>query len=204
MFKDTLNFSLPMLPNLLAAWILNLSDRLFIEKYFNLGDVGIYSFGYKIASVVSVIAGSFFCAYAPLFYKIANTKDTETAKRSLKTYNNVFITVIILLTFIIIMFSHEIVIIIGNSNYLKAYVIIPLFAISNMISQIAGLFNLSIYQVKKSIIVMYIMLISSFSSIALNFILVPQYAIYGAAISSVISMIIMWALGYFSAKMLFY
>ena len=31
---STIKFTLPMIPTLLAAWLLNLSDRIFIERYF--------------------------------------------------------------------------------------------------------------------------------------------------------------------------
>ena len=58
-----------MIPALLCAWILNLSDRIFIERYFTLTDVGIYSLGYKIGGLVLILSNAFNKAYEPLFYK---------------------------------------------------------------------------------------------------------------------------------------
>ena len=71
--KESLSFSLPLLPALLSAWILNLSDRIFIENYFTLYDVGIYSLGYKLAGVILAFSGAFNTAYSPVFYKLANS-----------------------------------------------------------------------------------------------------------------------------------
>lgn len=42
-FKAALLFALPAIPTLLSSWILDLSDRIFIERYFSLTEVGIYS-----------------------------------------------------------------------------------------------------------------------------------------------------------------
>ena len=59
-FKDVLLFSLPLIPTLLSAWILDLSDRIFLENYFTLSEVGVYSLAYKIAGLVLLIVTSSF------------------------------------------------------------------------------------------------------------------------------------------------
>ena len=69
MFKSALIYSLPIIPNLLSAFILNVSDRIFIEKYIDLKSLGIYSLGYQLAGGLAVIGGAFYGAYNPCFFE---------------------------------------------------------------------------------------------------------------------------------------
>ena len=74
MLTNTFKFTLPILPTLLSAWILNLSDRIFIDKYFNMSDVGIYSLGSKISGSVLILFGAFILAYSHIFMRKLKVK----------------------------------------------------------------------------------------------------------------------------------
>ena len=198
--KKSLAFSLPMIPGLLSAWILNLSDRIFIERYFNLHDVGIYSLGYKIAGLVLVFTGAFYLAYTPVFYKLANSKNQETAKKDIFKYNNIYIIVVLIVVFLIALFSKEAIQLLLDPKYFEAYKIVPIIAFAYLISQISGLFNLMIYQNKKTTQLMIIGLIGASLNILLNFLLVPLLGIYGAAYATVLSFIIIFLLSFWYAK----
>lgn len=78
---NTIKFSLPMIPGLLSAWVLNLSDRIFIERYFSLDEVAIYSVSYKISTIVLILSGAFAMAYNPFFYEKAASSNQIIAKK---------------------------------------------------------------------------------------------------------------------------
>ena len=179
--KESLSFSLPMIPALLSAWILNLSDRVFIERYFDLQDVGIYSLGYKIAGLVLVFTGAFNLAYNPVFFKLANSEKQEKAKKTLFKYNNIYVIVLLIVVFFISLFSKEAIQLLLDPKYFEAYKIVPIIAFAHLISQTGGLLNLSIYQNKKTLQIMYMILGSATINILLNFLLVPEFGAYGAA-----------------------
>lgn len=204
MFINSLSFSLPMIPGIITAWILNLSDRLFIERYFNLHDVGIYSLGYKIAGLILVFTGAFNVAYNPVFYKLSNSKDQISAKLQLNKYNNIYIIAIIYGVFFIVFFSKEAILLFLNNQYHDAYKIIPIISLAFLISQITAIFNLMIYQNKKVIYLMYVSLASAFFNIILNFILIPVLGAYGAAYSTLISFTIVFALSWWYARKCYY
>ena len=46
-------------------YVKNKVSSVFIERYFDAQEVGIYSLGYKIAMLVSVVSGAFYKAYNP-------------------------------------------------------------------------------------------------------------------------------------------
>ncbi len=191
-FFKSLKFSAPLIPGLLSAFVLNLSDRIFIERYFTLSDVGIYSLGYKIAGLIGVFASSFLLAYGPVFYKHANSEDQNMAKERIAKYNQVYMLVVIMISFLITIFSKEAIILLLDQKYRESYKIVPIIAFSYIVMQITGLFNMMIYQNKKSVALMIIGLTSAGLSILINFLLIPTYGLYGAAFATVLSFIIVF------------
>ena len=202
--KSSLKYSLPMIPSLLSAWILNLSDRVFIERYFSLSEVGIYSLGYKIAGLVLIVTGAFNLAYNPVFFKLANSDDQINAKKKLSQYNTTYILVLLTIVFFISFFAKEVLQLFFNPAYFEAYKIVYLISLAYLISQVAGLFNLSIYQEKKTTVIMFIVLGSAGVNILLNFLLIPVYGIYGAAYATILSFLVFSGVKYFYAKKYYY
>ncbi len=198
--KNSLKYSLPMIPSLLSAWILNLSDRIFVEHYFSMSEVGIYSLGYRIAGLVLIVAGAFNMAYNPVFYRLASSDNQVEAKAKLSKYSTTYIYALIFIIFMISFFARELMQLLFKPAYLEAYKIVYLISFAYLISQIAGLFNLSIYQKKKTTVVMFIVLASAVVNIILNYLLIPVYGIYGAAYATILSFMIFAGVKYFYAK----
>lgn len=202
--KNSLKYSLPIIPALLSAWILNLSDRIFIEHYFSMKEVGIYSLGYKIAGLVLIISSAFRLAYNPVFFKLANSDDQVQAKKKLSKYNYTYIVIIIIVVFCITFFAKEFLQLFFKPAYFESYKIVYLISLAYLISQVAGLFNLSIYQKKKTVVVMFIVLGSAAINILLNFLLIPVYGIYGAAYATILSFLVFALVKFVFAKKYYY
>lgn len=200
MLRSLLVFSLPIIPGILSAWVLNLSDRIFLERYFSTSDVGIYSLGYQIAGLVLLFTTAFKSAYDPYFYKIANTKTREEASVILYKTNHVFLVILILSTFVISFFSKEAIVIFFNSTYYPAIQIVPLVSLGYLFSQNSALLNVMVYQEKKTKVIMYLTIISAITNIGLNFLLIPVLGIIGAAITTVLSYGVLFILTYNYAK----
>jgi O-antigen/teichoic acid export membrane protein len=198
--KSSLHYSLPIIPSLLAAWILNLSDRIFIIRYFSEADVGIYSLGYKIAGLVAILNSAIGMAYNPVFFKIASEPDIQKSKKELYLYNNIIFLIIIMACFLIAFFSKDIVILFMNEKYHEAHKIIPLICLAYLFNAGGSLLNRSFYQEKKTKQVMYITLLSAALNIILNFLLIPILGIYGAAYASILSMLFYALVEYILAK----
>lgn len=198
--KKSIKFSLPMLPSLLSAWVLSLSDRIFIERFLSLSDVGIYALGYKIAGLVLIITGSLGMAYNPVFYQLANSEDQDGAKRTLYFYNNAYVMVALLICFLISFFSKEVIAILLDPRFVEAHKIVPIIALAYFVSFSATLLNLSIYREKKTMAIMFIQICGALLNIALNFLLVPKFGTYGAAYATVFSFTGIFLAKYWYAK----
>ena len=136
--KQSLNFSLPIIPTLIAAWALSQFDRILIAKYFTLSDVGIFSLSKRIAGLITMFSGSFMLAYHPIFFELANSIDQVKAKTKLYKYNNTYIITITLFAFLIAFFSKEIIIIFLDETYHSAHLFVPIIALAVLIASISS------------------------------------------------------------------
>ena len=197
--KESFVFSIPLVPMILSSWILNLSDRIFIERYFTLKDVGIYSIAYKMAEILLVFTNAFNNAYDPLFYKIANQVDQLEAKKNLFKYNKIFSILLIIAALGICLFSREFILLL-DAKYSASFKLVPIIMIGILFGQVGGMFNRSIYQVKKTKLIMILALSVAIVNVALNFLFVPKFGSLGAAYSTTISFILFFFLKYYFSK----
>lgn len=193
--KNTLTFSLPMIPSLIGAWVLNLSDRVFIERFMSLSEVGTYSLGYKLASILLIASTAFFSAYNPLFFKLAK-ENTIKAKALLKAYNNGFVLFVMFLTFNMAFFSKIVIEVFFEPEYYSAINIVSIVALGSMISIVGSLLNLSVYQEKKTLQMMYIQIIGALLNIVLNYFFIKEYGAVGAAWATALSFTVIFIIKY--------
>ena len=168
--KNILSFSIPFIPVLLSSWLINMSSRVFLDIYIEnskiaLSEIGIYSFAFKIASIGAIIIASVYTAYNPIFYKEANSTEQIKAKKNLKKIKFFYAFFALLVSFSIALVSKELVMLFFSKDYYPAIFIIPLISLCFFFNQINGLYNLMLYQEKKTNKVMYNLIISSLQAL---------------------------------------
>lgn len=198
--QSSLKFSLPFIPGLISAWVINMADRIFIERYFSLNEVGIYSLAFKINSILILLTGGFFTAYNPHFYRVVALNEQHSAKRKIFKINTIFLIGIIFIGFSMIYFSKEIVIGLFDKRYEEAYKILQILSLSTIISQATGLFNLQLYQEKKTLQPTFIIIMGAILTIIINRIITSQYGMYGAAVTQVVTSFFIFTGIYFMSK----
>jgi len=79
--RDALKFSAPLVPYSLAAWVRNGADKFLIVALVGTSATGLYSVGYQIGLIVSVLITAVNKAWGPYLLKILNTIPTEQEKK---------------------------------------------------------------------------------------------------------------------------
>lgn len=196
-------FSLPMCINLIASWFLNLSDRIFINHYFNSSDVALYSVSNKLASIVSTGGLAVSMAYNPIFYSIANSKNLNS-KDVIQKYQNIIIIALSFITLLVIMWSDIALKMFFREEYLTCYKSINILSIAFLIGQIAGLLNLMAYQAKKTKLVAIIVVVSALVNIILNVIFMKSFGYLTAVGTTLVCNFINFILLYIVVKKHYY
>lgn len=201
MLKKSFSFSLPIIPTLVAAWILGQSDKIFIADVLSLNEVGIFSLSKRIAGLIGIFAGSFMLAYHPIYFKLANSKNQISSKLKLSNFNYLFSITIIFFTFILLFISEEIILIFLNERYFIASKYIPALSIYFLLGSLSStIIGASFQQSKKMKQDMYIGLFSAFLTLSLYFLLIERYKLEGLIFSLLISNAIIFLVSYFYSK----
>lgn len=207
--KNILSFSIPFIPVLISTWLLNMSNRVFLDYFIKedtlaLFEIGIYSFAYKIASVGGLAIGAIFTAYNPIFYKEASSDNQVLAIKKLEQIKYFYALIALLFCFLIAFVSRNIIILFFAKEYASSIYLIPVISLCFFFTQIVGLYNLMVYQEKKTKSVMVNLIISSLVTIGFNLLLIPIYFSMGAAIGTLIGVLCNVFLQYRSAQKSYY
>lgn len=198
--KRMLAYSSPWLISNVAALIISISDRYFIRVFGEMGDLGIYQFGYKIANTVSVLViASAQMAIFPMMFKKMNDPDAKRFYSKIMTYFTFGVMFFILfLNF----YSFEIIKFLARKKeYWDAYGVIPYISLGLIFAMLKDLTSVPLQIAKKSTLVSKIIIFSAIVSLGLNWLIIPRYGSLGAAISFIISQFFYFILmTYFAQK----
>ena len=199
--KDMLSFGLPMIPAGLSIWVLNSSDRYFLNHFVGLDSVGIYNVGYRIGMLLILLTGAVQLAYVPFMFSIAKRPDARNIYSRFATY---YFTLLVFAALTLSIFSKEAVQILTGANFHSAYVIVPFIAFSYVAYGMYFNFATGVSIKKKTIFSMVATIVAGIVNILLNYFLIMKFAMLGAAISTLISFVLLMLLIYYFSNRVYH
>lgn len=197
LLREMLGFAAPFFPVLLSQWFIEASDRYLLGLYRTHAEVGYYVLGYKVAQVMQIAVAAFSMGWAPLRFKIYETAGAQQTYRRLTTY---YVIVASLLVVGISVFARQIVAIVAPDDYSSAAEIVPLIAFAYMLN---GLYILTITGMgvaKRTAPMAWVVTIAATLNIAINIVLIPQWGMHAAAVTTVLANAIMAAGGWWYSE----
>lgn len=179
--KKALKFSLPLLPGALAYYFVSLSDRIFIEKYLNISDLGIYTTAANLALMLNIISYGAYKAYEPQFFKKYGDADFTTFFNRTR---NGFLFVMLLAVMAIGLFSREFFYFFTAPAYHSAYFYVPMMLAGVLFFAISSMYGTVVTARGKTKISSAVMIVGGAVSVTLNIILLPKLGIAAATITS--------------------
>lgn len=185
LFKSMILYSLPLVSNLLAWWITNLSNRYILAHYCTLSDVGIYSALAKFSLIISTVYGVFFQSWQINAAKNINME--EGRKEFFTVIHDYFLFAVVLGSALFMMFSTTVASIFIRGDFTEAYQYLPGIVFMGTACCLPMYWGAIYGALKNTKGAFYSTVCGSIASMAFNFLLIPEYGIYGAVISAVIS-----------------
>jgi O-antigen/teichoic acid export membrane protein len=200
--RETLRFGWPLIWHQLANWVNSLSDRLVVNYFLGLSAAGLYSMGYKVASAVGLVATAMNQAWSSQLYRSLTPVETDgEAERTekLEAVRSAARSQLVqtsLLGIGVTTLAKEVLALMSNGTFSDSAAIVPLV--------VAGIIVFAGYQPFPAALAFYdktrLLPIFSTSSavvnVALNLVLVPTIGIQGAALATLLSNVMCFALGY--------
>ncbi len=196
--KYILNFSVPIIFHGLSNCILSQSDRIMLQKMGNLTEVGIYSVAYTLANILSIIWTAFNTAWTPFLYDDIKNENQEHLRQTSKNYVWLFTY----LVFGFLLVAPEVLTLYGGDEYRSGIFTLPFLAVGYYF---VFLYSFAInfkYYMGKTTSIAVGTVISGLINIALNYKLIQSIGMYGAALATMISYIVLFIFHHLGAKKL--
>jgi O-antigen/teichoic acid export membrane protein len=183
--RQALAYGLPFIPHGLSAWITSLSDRLILGKMATLSDVGVYSMGYTIASVVGMAAMAVNLAYSPVFMLRAK-EDPQGSLPLFAELNTTLFAIVVAFAGIVSVYAQELVSTLATAGYKGAAAVIPVVALGMVFQGLYYIASNPIVFAKRA--VKYLPLTTAAAAavnVGLNLWLIPLLGYMGSAWATV-------------------
>lgn len=186
--KEMLYYSLPMLPDGLSWWIVNVSDRSIITSFLGTNYNGIYAISGKFSNILATIFGIFNMAWQESTSLHINDEDRNNF------FSDIFNTTLIIyssLCFGIIALLPLCFNILVGADYIGSYKYIPILIIGNIFNGLAGVTG-GIYIAQKATkSVAKTTVVSAIVNIIINLCLIKFIGLWAACLSTLISYMIL-------------
>lgn len=179
--KIQIPFGLQAVIIALAYFSFDWLNRIFINKYCSLSDVGIYSLGYQIGMAINILLiFPFSQIWSPMRMQYRNDHNADELYKKVLTY---YFIIGLIITASISIFAREIITVLaGHKEYVDACRVVPFVMLGMLIYGAVNIIDNGIYFSRKVIYHAYIFWFTSLVSLCLNYLLVPRYGYLAAAV----------------------
>ncbi|PIZ71153.1 MAG: hypothetical protein COU83_02605 [Candidatus Portnoybacteria bacterium CG10_big_fil_rev_8_21_14_0_10_40_22] len=182
--KIMLKVGLPLAPLGLLSWAIDSSGRYFLAHFRTMSDIGLFSIGFKFASVIVFITAAFRLAIAPFQLSVADKPQAKIIYAKTLTY---YLSITFLIAAGLCVFGKEIVSFFTTPEYTNSYKVIPPLIFGFIMNGLYQIVGIGLLITKKTQYLTYAMAVGAGMSILFNFLLVPRWNILGVAIANLLA-----------------
>lgn len=185
--KESLKYSLPLMPHNLSTRLATFTSRIFINNSGTLASVGLYSIAMNFGSLIDLIQTSINNAFQPWFFDMLNTKNSKNKDDAIK-FSYVLLSLYSIMYMVIGLFSQEAVMIMTSEKYIESWKVIPILIAAFSVKSIYYFFvNIVMFHKEASRKLFIATIFGSFIDIILAYVLVPSFGMYGAGVAFLIA-----------------
>jgi O-antigen/teichoic acid export membrane protein len=182
---DLLHYGAPLLPTLLAFWVMNALSRPMIYHMISPEQAGIFGAAVRLASMIALLTAAFQLAWRPFSMSI---KEREDAPRIYSLLGRAFLVIgtffIMGLTFII---EPLVRLITGSPEYFAAYPYVWMLSLGTVLNTMHLIVGVGLLIHKQTKTISKTFMVASVLYFIGNFILIPVVGVWGTAAMSVIT-----------------
>lgn len=184
--KAMLSVSFPMLLASSLFFVINWTDTLMLGYLSTEANVGIYNVAYRIAAVTSIASFAVNSIAVPKISEAFSTKDFDSLEKTVKNSTFMIFWSSVPIVAIILLFPDFLLGLFGEEFTAGTYALLLIMA-GQFISAFSGCVGQVLQMTGHQRVFQNIVFFACILNILLNYILIPQFGIVGAAIASMAS-----------------
>lgn len=183
-FKEMLKYSIPLIPNGIMWWFVSALNRPMLEKYHGIDSVGIIAVANRFPALIAMLFSIFAVSWQISVLEEFNKEGYKLF------YNKILRVILVVLTFAscaLAVSSKFIISIMADASYFEAWKFVPILSIAVLFSSLSSYVGMNFSAVRESKYYFYSSVWGAITSIVFNFLLIPSFGLWGAAISVVLA-----------------
>jgi O-antigen/teichoic acid export membrane protein len=185
LLRAAVSYGVAMTPVFVSGWVVNLSDRFFLQSFVGLSALGIYALGYKFGALVDLLlVMPFQRAWTPIFFRIAGEPQAPRTLSRISTYLGAalaFATLGISLAVPpFLRFS-------AAPEFRAAAGVVPMVGLAYLVGGLANCFANGLIVAERVRLVAGYALVAAVSKLLLNLLLIPLFGTAGAALATALA-----------------
>lgn len=186
--KQGILFAMPLVLGALSICVIDVSDRIILENYVSMRDIGIYSIAYALGFSINIIIKGSYKAFEPLIFK--NSKESNFLT-FFTTIKNEYYALIFMSCIFVVFFSKEIVLLILPDTYYSAHTIMPIIALAAFAKGIYTIQVMLLMIEKRTKVISKIMIFGAVLNVLINLLFIGFFGVIVAAFSTLLSFLLM-------------
>ncbi len=182
-----LAFSVPQIPTTVLGWAIAGGDRYIITHFLDLSQTGIYSTSNLLGGLVSLFCSPINYVLLPAVSRAWEQNRNKDVKEYFEYSIKLFLTMAIPGATGLALLSQPLLKILTTSEYLVGSELVLFVAVGAIFSGIFGMNVYTVYLLKQTKWLPFMMAAATATNIGLNLTLTPNIGILGAAISNIVS-----------------
>lgn len=188
-FKNLINFGLAIIPSGLFMWVMDLSDRYFLNYFHGSAEVGYYSLAYKFGLIILIaLVGPFQLAWPTVSFSLAKNNNARQIYAKILSY---FTLISSLIAVFLVIFAEKIILFVSKPEYLKAVNLVGLIAFAYVFLGMHYIVVVGLHLKNKSGFYPILIVIPGIINLILNYLLIPSYGTLGAGLATFISFLVL-------------
>lgn len=197
--KEMIAFGAMVVPASLSFFVFDLSDRFFLNHYRNLAELGLYSIGINIASLIVFFSYAFGQAWSPQIMKMY-FKSKRIYKQFVARFFVYYLIFFFGLAVLITLFSQEILRIFTTPKFYGAFKVIGPLTIAMVFASCNQVTALGMTISRKMKLLATWTILAAVLNISLNFLLIPQYGMVGAGWATAFSYLFLTSAYFYNSQ----
>ena len=186
--KEYLSFGLPTIPGGISYWVVASSDRYVIAYFLGVTSVGIYSAGYRLGTILFLVAIALGTVLPPILSKLYDEGRMDEVKTHLSYSLKYFLAIAIPFVFGAAMLSEPVLRVFSTPEIAsEGTLIVPLVALGTLFFGTTVVMGQILLLVKKTRILGGTWIVAGLVNLLLNILLIPHIGILAAAITTLVA-----------------
>ena len=182
--KNMLNYSIPIIPNMLSWWINSVSDRYLLLLFIGDSAAGLYTAASKLPAMINLVSSVFQQAWQ---YSTAVEINKDDNKNFFTNVFNSYLFIGLITCTLLIMANKFICMILLKNYFFSAWKFVPILLLAATFGCISTYYGTFYQALKNNRMLMISTVIGAVLNIIMNLILIPCIGGLGAAIATAIS-----------------